>query len=65
MEEGPDQEALFEIEGPDEDGCVWICSAKAGDWCHNMGPADKVAEVMSEWLSSIDDKSSIRDTQDE
>jgi hypothetical protein len=65
MDEGPDQEALFEIEGPDEDGCVWICSAKAGDWCHNMGPADKVAEVMSEWLSSIDDKSSIHDTQDE
>ncbi len=65
MDEGPDQEALFEIEGPDEDGCVWICSAKAGDWCHNMGAADKVAEVLSEWLSSIDDKSTIRDTQDE
>ena len=28
MDEGPDQEALFEIEGPDEDGCVWICSPK-------------------------------------
>ncbi len=65
MDEGPDQEAMFDIEGPDEDGCVWIRSANADDWCHNMGPADKVAEVMSEWLSSIDDKSSIRDTQDE
>ncbi len=66
MDEGPDQEALFNIEGADEDGCVWICSAKAGDWCHNMGPADKVAEVLSEWLSSIDaGKSSVDDTQDE
>jgi hypothetical protein len=66
MDEGSDQEALFEIEGPDEDGCVWICSAKAGDWCHNMGPADKVAEVLSEWLSSMDaGKSSVDDTQDE
>ena len=24
--EGPEQEALFQIEGPDEDGCVWACS---------------------------------------
>ncbi len=66
MDEGPDQEAMFDIEGPDEDGCVWIRSAKADDWCHNMGPADKVAEVLSKWLSSIDDgKSSIPLTQDE
>jgi hypothetical protein len=28
MENEPDQDALFEVEGPDEDGCVWICSAK-------------------------------------
>ena len=26
MGDAPDQEALFEIEGPDEDGCVWIGS---------------------------------------
>ncbi len=25
MDDEPEQDALFEIEGPDEDGCVWIC----------------------------------------
>lgn len=51
----PEQEALFEIEGPDERGCVWICSAKGRDvWCQNLGPTDKVAAVMSLWLGSID-----------
>ena len=55
--DGPEQEALFEIEGPDEDGCVWICSAAGrSDWCQNIGPAAKVAEVLSEWLGSIDFK---------
>ena len=39
MDDEPDQEALFEIEGPDEDGCVWICSAAGrDDWCQNLGP---------------------------
>ena len=51
----PVQGALFEIEGPDEDGCVWICSvAGRTDWCQNLGPADKVAEVLSGWLGEID-----------
>lgn len=51
----PDQSALFEIEGPDEDGCVWICSAEGRDvWCQNLGPRGRVAEKLSEWLSSID-----------
>ena len=55
-EEGPEQEALFYIEGPDEDGCVWICSADMpGQWCHNMGPANKVVEVLSQWLATLDD----------
>lgn len=50
-----EQSALFEIEGPDEDGCVWICSSEGRDvWCQNLGPKDKVAEVMSAWLGSID-----------
>ncbi|GAC1585996.1 MAG: hypothetical protein NVS3B5_20310 [Sphingomicrobium sp.] len=50
------QDALFEIEGPDEDGCVWICSsAGRDDWCQNLGPHDKVAEVLSQWLGSIDE----------
>jgi hypothetical protein len=31
MDDAPEQKALFQIEGPDEDGCVWICSAEGGD----------------------------------
>ena len=51
----PEQDALFQIEGPDEDGCVWVCSAAGRDvWCQNLGPAEKAAEVMSQWLGSID-----------
>lgn len=51
MENQPEQEALFQIEGPDEDGCVWACSPAGRDvWCRNLGPADKVAGVMSAWL---------------
>ena len=51
----PAQEALFNIEGPDEDGCVWICSAEGRHvWCENLGPVAKVAEVLSQWLGSID-----------
>ena len=56
MEDDPEQEALFELQGPDEDGCVWACSP-AGDphvWCQNLGPAAKVAEVLSQWLGTID-----------
>ena len=55
MDDEPEQDALFEIEGPDEDGCVWICSTKGRqDWCQNLGPAEKVAAVLSEWLESQD-----------
>jgi len=55
MDEEPQQDALFEVEGPDEDGCVWICSAAGRDvWCQNLGPAEKVVEVLSQWLGSID-----------
>ena len=51
----PKQEALFQIEGPDEDGCVWACSPRGGDvWCQNLGPKEKVVEVYSQWLASID-----------
>ena len=53
--EVPERDALFEIEGPDEDGCVWICSAAGRDvWCHIPGPRDELAEVLSQWLGSID-----------
>ena len=53
--DGPPQGALFQIEGPDEDGCVWICSVEGRDvWCQNLGPKEAVAEKLSEWLKSID-----------
>lgn len=55
MQDEPEQEALFELEGPDEDGCVWIQSTNpAQPWGLNLGPKDKVAERLSEWLGSID-----------
>lgn len=56
MDDDPPQQALFQIEGPDEDGCVFICSVE-GDpdvWCRNLGPVDSVIEVLSQWLASVD-----------
>ncbi len=53
--EGPEQNALFQLEGPDEDGCVWICSAEGRDvWCQNLGPVTKVVPVLSQWLGTAD-----------
>jgi hypothetical protein len=55
MDDDPEQGALFDIEGPDEDGCVWICSAGGRDvWCQNLGPREKVSEKLAQWLSEID-----------
>jgi len=55
MTDEPGQEALFCVEGPNEDGCVWICSSKGRDvWCQNLGPAPKVAEKLSQWLAELD-----------
>jgi hypothetical protein len=66
MEDEPKQDALFYVEGPDEDGRVWICSADApGQWCHNLGTADKVTEVFSQWLVSTDDSKRLQLTDDE
>lgn len=46
-----DQEALFELEGPDEDGCVWILSGVGMDaQTFNLGPRAAVAERFIEWL---------------
>lgn len=53
MDDEPEQEALFTLDGPDDDDCVWMCTTKI-DWCQNLGPSDKVAEVLSQWLGSID-----------
>jgi len=51
----PEQEALFYIEGPDERGCVWMHGTSSRDpWSQNLGPSNKVAEVLSQWLGSID-----------
>jgi hypothetical protein len=53
MEAMPEQDALFAIEG--EDGCVWACSPDGRDvWCRNLGPKDKVVEVLPQWLSEVD-----------
>ncbi|MGI8706499.1 MAG: hypothetical protein ACR2JJ_12060 [Sphingomicrobium sp.] len=54
MEEEPEQEAPFEIQGPDEDGRVWIVSTNpAQPWGFNLGPKDLVAEQFTQWLDSI------------
>ena len=50
-----EQDSLFEIEGPDEAGDVWIVSPEGrNNWCRNLGPQAKVAEVLSDWLAQID-----------
>jgi hypothetical protein len=55
MSEGPEQQAPFNIAGPEEDGCVWICSTEDRDvWCQDLGPCGKVAEVLSQWLGTVD-----------
>jgi hypothetical protein len=34
----PEQDALFQIEEPDADGCVWACSNEGREvWCRNLG----------------------------
>ncbi len=54
MSDEPEQEALFYIEGADERGCVWMQGASSADhWAKNLGPADKVAEVLSQWLNPL------------
>lgn len=51
---GSEQAALFEIEGPDEDGCVWACAPQGPEvWCRNLGPKDKVVEVLLRWLAEV------------
>lgn len=43
-----EQGALFEIEGPDQDGCVWI---NFPDRVANLDPRDAVADKLAEWLA--------------
>jgi len=55
MENEPEQDSLFEIDGPDDEGNVWIVSPEGRNvWSVNLGPQNKVAEVMSDWLAQID-----------
>lgn len=55
MEDGREQEAHFAIMGPDRDGFVWAISTNPeDDWRHNLGPSNKVAAVLSQWLRTID-----------
>jgi hypothetical protein len=47
--------APFKIEGPDEEGCVWACSADGrAVWCQNLGPADPTAAEIECFLGEID-----------
>lgn len=50
----PDPEEVltnWTLEGPDGDGFVWLYTQDRGI---NLGPRDKVAEKLCEWLGSID-----------
>ena len=48
-----EQSALFELEGPDDDKCVWLHS---GGVTLNLGPSDAVAERFYEWLACLETK---------
>jgi hypothetical protein len=52
LEEKCEQDALFEIEGPDEDGCVWL---HADSVTVNLGPRPAVVEKLSSWLGSVEE----------
>lgn len=45
----------FDLEGPDDNGDVFVCSPEGRDvWCHNLGPWQDAAEIMCEWLGSVE-----------
>jgi hypothetical protein len=51
----PEQGALFEIEGPDEDFCLWLVSGTRPDAVVvNHGPREAVAIKLADWLAEID-----------
>ncbi|MDT9598550.1 hypothetical protein [Sphingosinicella rhizophila] len=57
MTDDADQEqgALFELEGPDEDECVWLVSGGGHQAITiNLGPRPAVAEKLDQWLEAID-----------
>jgi hypothetical protein len=54
MPDNPPQDSLFEIDGPDDEGNVWIVSPEGRNvWSVNLGPQAVVVEVMSDWLEQI------------
>lgn len=45
----------FEIQGPDDQGEVWIVATPGADaWRKRLGKVDDVAESMSQWLASVE-----------
>lgn len=65
MKDHDEGNAQFSMQGPDKDGCVWISSTAISGWRHNVGPADKAAAVLSQWLASLVPISTFQLTQDE
>jgi hypothetical protein len=52
---GAEQEALYEIYGPDADCCVWLVSGKCDrPVVVSLGLGEAVAEKLSNWLAKID-----------
>jgi hypothetical protein len=48
VDDEPEQDALFYIEGPNEDGCVWIHGPRSRHpWTQNLGPRQKVADYQN------------------
>ena len=44
--------ALFEIEGPDEDSCVWLVAGTREEAVVvNLGPREAVATKLADWLA--------------
>lgn len=50
-EDEPPQNALFDIEVDDDDGCVWIVIDGRTE---NLGPAEAVATKWADWLAERD-----------
>jgi len=50
-----DQGAIFQIQGPDEDGSVWVTLSEGPEvWRKNLGPAQDVEIVLRDWLWTLD-----------
>jgi hypothetical protein len=55
MNDEPEQDAIFEMEGADEDSCVWLLySTDADAVVVNLRPTDAIAPKLTQWLAEID-----------